>query len=304
MRMTTARFERSAATVGMMSLLWILGSLIAPSSSRAAIFFDTDFETCATETGNDFPCEGWDDFGQERTGIPPNIQSGVAVVQSSVAAFSGIKGFRGIHDGKGTPGVEGGNTRKPSIYRRTPPNSKHIFARWVFREAPGFEYCAINNNTKLVRFTGNGNPKVWVVNSAGFYIVTVEAPYDATGTTDIYYTGVRVSTSAWQQLEFEWKLNTPGQYNGHLRLWIDGVLRVEKLNRAWVGPTLTSVGINHHYTTPSNLDLDTMQIYMQCGLGTMYYDRVAMGDTRIGLLPSQPSGDSRPPASPQGLQAR
>ena len=151
---------------------------------------------------------------------------------------------------------------------------------------------------------GNGNPKVWISNREGRYVVAVEAPYDATGTTDIYSTGVTVSTSAWQQLEFEWKLNTPGQYDGHLRFWIDGVLRVERLNRAWVGPLPTSTGINHSYTTPSTLSLDTMQLYMQCGLGTMYYDRIAMGDTRIGLLPSQPGSDSRPPASPQGLQAR
>ena len=304
MRMTTAMFERSAATVGLMSLLWMLYALMIPSSSHAALFFDTDFETCTTETGNDFPCEGWDDFGQERTGIPPNIQSGVAVVQSSVAAFSGSKGFRGIHDGKGTLGVQGGNTWRSSIYHRTPPSSKHIFARWAFREAPGFEYCAINGFTKLVRFVGDGYPKVWIMNRYGTFSVVVEGPYDATGTTDLYNTGIVVSTSAWQQLEFEWKMNTPGQYDGHMRFWINGTMLVEKLNRAWVGPTPTSPGLHHSNITPSNLNIDTMQLYMQCGLGTMYYDRVAVGNTRIGLLPSQPGSDSRPPASPQGLQAR
>ena len=304
MRMRAMKFKMTVVTFGLMTVLFLMVTLMIPSSSHAAIFFDSDFETCATGTGNDFPCEGWDDFRQERTGVPPNIQSGIAVVQSSVAAFSGSKGVRGIHDGKGTPGIEGGNTRKPSIYHKTPPNSKHIFARWAFREAPGFEYCAINGYTKLVRFAGGGNPKVWITNHFGKYSVIVEAPYDAAGTTDLYTTNVAVSTSVWQQLEFEWKLNTPGQYNGHLRFWIDGVLRVEKLNRAWVGPTLTSVGINHHYTTPSNLSLDSMQLYMQCGLGTMYFDRIAMGNTRIGLLPSRPSGDSTPPTIPSGVQAR
>ena len=280
-------------------LLICVGLLPAPSWA-VVTWFDTDFETCTAATGNDFPCEGWDDFATEGVGIPPNIQAGLTVIQSSTAAFRGNKGVRGIHDNKGTPGVEGGNSRKPSIYHSTPAGTKYFFARWAFHEAPGFEYCAINGYTKLVRFNGNGNPKVWISNREGFYIIGVEAPYDAAGTTDIYNTGVRVGTSdtVWQQIEFEWKLNTPGSYDGHMRLWIDNTLRVEKLNRAWVGPTPTSTGLHHSILTPSTLTINTMQLYMQCGLGTMYYDRIAMGPTRIGMVGGSPPLDTTPPSTP------
>ena len=306
MRMTTAMFKRSATTVGMMSLLWILSTLIIPSSSHAAIFFDTSFETCTTETGNDFPCEGWVDGGFETVGIPPNIHVGLAVVMSPAAAFSGSKGVRGIHDMKtGTVAGNGGNTQKPSIYKSIPAGTKHTFARWAFREASGFEFCAINGSTKLVRFNGNGYPKIWLLNYGGSYVIAAEGPYDSAGASDLFYSGVQVSTSAWQQIEFEWKLNTPGQPDGLMRLWVDGVLRIERLNRQWVGPTPTSTGLHHNNVTPSTLTTDSIQLYMQCGLGTMYYDRIAVGNTRIGPTNSKATSvDSTAPASPQELQVR
>ena len=304
MRMRAVKLEKTVVTLVQLTLLSLTFTLTIPSPSHATVFFDTNFETCPVGTGNDFPCEGWGDSGQERAGIPPNIQSGIAVVQSSVAAFSGIKGFRGIHDNKGTPGVDGGNTYKPSILKTLPGGLKHMFGRWAFREAPGFEFCAINGSTKLVRFNGNGYPKIWLLNYFGSYVIAAEGPYDSANGTDLFYSGVQVSTSTWQQIEFEWKLNTPGQPDGLMRLWIDGVLRVERLNRQWIGPTPTSTGLHHPNPTPSNFAIGNIQLYMQCGLGTMYYDRIAVGDTRIGLATSQTSSDTTPPVIPSGVQAR
>ena len=154
-----------------------------------------------------------------------------------------------------------------------------------------------------MRLIGVGYPTLLLVNYHGSYAVVSEGAYDSVAGSDLFYTGVPVSTSVWQQIEFEWKLNDPGQANGLMRLWIDGVLRIERLNRQWVGPLPTSVGINHTYMTPSNLTITTAQIYMQCGLGTMYYDRFAVGDTRIGPIGDAPPPDTTPPASPR-LQAR
>ena len=302
MRMRAVKLKITVVTLVQLTLLFLMFTFTIPSPSHAAIFFDSDFETCAVSTGNDFPCEGWNDSGLERTGIPPNIQSGIAVVQSSVAAFSGSKGFRGIHDGKGTLGVSGGNTRNQSVVKTLPGGLKHVFGRWAFREAPGFEFCAINGSTKLVRFNGNGYPKVWLLNYNGSYVIGAEGPYDSIGGTDLFPTGVRVSTSVWQQIEFEWKLNTPGQANGLMRLWIDGRLVMERLNRQWVGPLPTSTGLHHPSPTPSNFAIGNIQLYMQCGLGTMYYDRFAAGNTRIGLATGRPSSDTTPPAIPSGVQ--
>ena len=125
MRMKTAIFNRTVATVGLMSLLWLLYTLTIPSPSQAAIFFDTDFETCATGTGNDFPCEGWDDFGQESVGF---------LRATTTNAFSGSKSvqmtFNNIN----------GSTQQPSIYRILTPQQSHIFARVATR----FKHQAFN----------------------------------------------------------------------------------------------------------------------------------------------------------------
>ena len=279
-----------------------LMTLFMPLSvSHAAIFFDTDWETCTVLSGNDFPCEGWDDGANERPGIPPNVQSGTAVVQTPYAALTGTKGLRGIQDNKGTPGVSGGNTRNQNLTKMLPAGVKHVFARYAYRQAPGFEYCAVNGHTKLVRFQGAGYPKIWIVNKLGSYIVGVEGAYDVgSGGVDTFYSGVLVSTSAWQQIEYEWKMNEPGQANGLMRLWIDGVLRIERLNRQWVGPLPTSTGLNHPNLTPSTLTITNTQIYLQCGLGTQYYDRFAVGSTRIGLIGTGLPVDAIPPATPAG----
>lgn len=306
MHMTTAMFKRSAATVGLMPLLWILSTLILPSSSHAAIFFDTDWETCAVAPAVTFPCEGWVS-NHHGAGTPPNISGGIAIIENTGAAytqanFTGSNGLRGIHDSKGyagqNPSENGGNTVRPTVAHAFPAGTKHLFVRWAFREAPGFEYCAINGNTKLIRFLGQEYPKIWINNIRGNYSISVEGPYQSDSFQT--FTGKSVSTSAWQQLQFEWQINTPGQYNGVMRLWVDGVLIINLVNRAWIGPTSTSkcnLG-NGQNTCPSTFSISSMEIYLQCGLGTMYYDRIAAGDTSIPPVGSFPIGDTTAPTTP------
>lgn len=38
--------------------------------AQAAVFVDADFESCASGSGNDFPCQGWNDFGLEFINAP------------------------------------------------------------------------------------------------------------------------------------------------------------------------------------------------------------------------------------------
>ena len=117
MRIRAVRFDTTVATLGWMTLLLLMLTLTIPAPSHAAIFFDTSFEACAVGTGNDFPCEGWDDFKQEAVG---HLQ-----ITNSLA-FSGTKSVKGTFDNVN------GSSRKPSISRswtRVP----HIFARFAHR---------------------------------------------------------------------------------------------------------------------------------------------------------------------------
>ena len=155
----------------------------------------------------------------------------------------------------------------------------------------------------MVRFKDDvGYPLVWIYNRYGTYSVVMEGPYDYAGTY-VLNSGVTPSQTAWDQIEFEWKLNTPGQSNGLMRLWINGVLRVEQLNKAYIGPTPTSKG-QHGLPNPSNYLIRTAQIYIQSGVGSLYYDRFAVGDARIGLAGSTKSSDTTTPSIPTGVQVR
>ncbi len=286
MRMRAVRFEITVVTLGWMTLLLLMLTLTIPASSHATVFFDTSFDACPVGTGNDFPCEGWDDFNQESVG---HLQ-----ITNSLA-FSGTKSVKGTYDNVN------GSTRTPSIshsWTKVP----HIFTRFAHRASQGFQVGS-NAQTKMVRFKDDaGYPLVWIYNRYGTYSIVVEGPYDYAGTY-VLSSGIAPSQTSWDQIEFEWKLNTPGQSNGLMRLWINGVLRAEQLNKAYIGPTPTSKGV-HGLPNPSSYLIRTAQIYIQSGLGSLYYDRFAVGDTRIGLATSQTSSDTTPPIPPAEIQVR
>lgn len=286
MRMRAVRFEITVVTLGWMTLLLLMLTLTIPAPSHATVFFDTSFDACPVGTGNDFPCEGWDDFNQESVG---HLQ-----ITNSLA-FSGTKSVKGTYDNVN------GSTRTPSIshsWTKVP----HIFTRFAHRASQGFQVGS-NAQTKMVRFKDDaGYPLVWIYNRYGTYSIVVEGPYDYAGTY-VLSSGIAPSQTSWDQIEFEWKLNTPGQSNGLMRLWINGVLRAEQLNKAYIGPTPTSKGV-HGLPNPSSYLIRTAQIYIQSGLGSLYYDRFAVGDTRIGLATSQTSSDTTPPIPPAEIQVR
>ena len=286
MRMRAVRFKMTVVTLGRMTLLWFMFTLTIPGLSHAVTFFDTSFETCSVGTSSDFPCDGWDDFGQAN---PGHLE-----VTTSLA-FSGSKSV------KGTFNNINGSSQQPSISRSW-TKTAHIFARFAFRTSSGFQLGS-NGITKMVRFKDDsGYPLVWIVIRYGHYTVLMEGPYDYAGTY-VLDSGIAPSQTSWDQIEFEYKLNTPGQSNGLMRLWINGVLRTEQLNKAYIGPTPTSKG-KAGLPNPSTYLIRTSQIFIQSGLGSLYYDRFAVGNTRIGLTTGSATGDTTPPTTPMGVQVR
>ena len=286
MRLRAVKFKMTVATLGWMTLILLMFTLTIPALSHAGTYFDTSFETCPAGTGSSFPCEGWDDFGQEAVGH---------LEVTTSLAFSGTKSLKGTFDNIN------GSTKEPSVshsWTRVP----HIFARFAHRESSGFQVGS-NGMTKLVRIKDDyGYPIVWLMHRYGSYTILMEGPYDYAGTY-VLASGITPSQTSWDQIEFEWKLNTPGQSNGLMRLWINGTLRAEQLNKAYIGPTSTSKGLSA-LPNPSTYLIRTAQIYVQSGLGSLYYDRFAVGDTRIGLTTGTPSSDTNPPTIPTGVGVR
>lgn len=286
MRVKAVKFKMTVMSLGLMTLLLLMLTLTIPAPSHATIFFDTSFETCSTGTSSDFPCDGWNDFEQAN---PGHLE-----VTTSLA-FSGSKSVKGTFDNINS------SSQTPSISRAW-SGVPHIFARFAHRTSSGFKLGS-NGQTKLVRLKDSaGYPIVWIMNRYGTYSILMEGPYDSAGIY-ILTSGVAPSQTSWDQIEFEWKLNTPGQSNGLMRLWINGTLRAEQLNKAYIGPTPTSKGKSGQINSSSYL-IRNAQIYIQSGLGSLYYDRFAVGDTRIGLTTGTTSSDPTPPTIPAGVQVR
>ena len=291
MCMKKAMFNRTVATVGLTALLWLLCTLTIPDPLQAAIFFDSDFETCNVGTGNDFPCEGWDDVGLEWFTAPTDNTLEI----TNTDRFTGSKSVKASFNAP-----MGDGTVKPSLYHNV-PLTNHMFMRAALHRNAAFQTCAFNNSTKMIRFRGNnqgpggGYPVVMIIQQSLGYRISVEGGY---GMGSVVYPGGPTVGAAWEQVEMEVKFNTPGVADGIIRFWVNGTLYIERLNLQLRGPTPTSVN-GQGIVNPSTYRFDTAQIYIQCGSGNIWYDRIAVGDTRIGPVQStSASADSTPPARP------
>ena len=275
--------------MGRIVILAVMVMGLWATPSQATIFFDDSFETCTVGGGASFPCEGWNDFGQEG---PGNLEI------SNEFPLSGSKTLKMTW-----PDATGG----PSIYKSVPLPGTHIFIRYANRRGSTWAYPTVNGQSKLVIIGNLGYPRSMIVDQSGTYRIVVECPYRVLGTggapiaSILWDTGFAPRANQYDQVEMEYKLNQPGQADGLIRVWINNALRLERLNLELRGPTPTSVtGSSCGQIVPSTYKIQTIQIYRQGGTGVRHVDRFAVGDTRIGLVGSGGLPDSTPPATPAG----
>jgi hypothetical protein len=188
-------------------------------------------------------------------------------------------------------------------------SNTQVFMRNPVKVMPGFQ-LPFNGQTKLMRIQGTrggvnggtgGYPFIWFSYSSGYYAVVMEAPFDANNLT--LSSGVVPRFGQWDQVEWQVKLNTPGQSNGEMRIWVNDVLRNEVTGRQFIGPATDSRGVSG-LLNPSDLRFEAVQLFVQGGSGTIYHDRVAIDTTRIGLVsggPPPPTQDTTPPSPPTAL---
>lgn len=275
--------------------------LAVPSFAHATIYFDDSFETCAAGTGSDYPCEGWDDFGQENVAYHR---------VSTVRAFSGTKSVHLTYDN---------GAFNPSIYKSFTAGN-HIFLRSAVYQVAGFIPGA-NGASKRFRFRSSNStandpnptdglgayPIFWVYNYFGSWAVNIEQPCDNLP-GGYWITAGTPAPDKWEQFELEIIMNTGGLPNGGLRIWVDNVLRVQVLNRAWVSATPTGTSCagspNNPYWHPSDWVTSNIQLYKQSGTGNVFFDRIAVGNERIGIVGQQPAQDTTNPNPPTNLTAQ
>lgn len=96
----------------------------------------------------------------------------------------------------------------------------------------------------------------------------------------------------WYSYEIMVKVNTPGQRDGRIAMWLDGVLMADFLN------------IRLRDTTNLRIDKFTLDLHIRnnnLGISKKYYDNVVAATSYIGPVGSG-SSDTVPPSPPSGLR--
>ena len=165
-------------------------------------------------------------------------------------------------------------------------------------------FTASNINTKL--FTQGSHtkhyPNFWwgMFTSANTIRVSME------GTTlgsAANINGGNMPSGRWVCMETHVTLNTPGAADGIIQLWIDGEARINRNDIKMRNATEVLINgtlPNANFNGPS-ARMQYVRYYRQHGVGTIYFDRFAASNSRIGCLGT--ATDTKPPAAPSNFVA-
>lgn len=275
----------STAGTALLLALCLFEAMLFPFQGFASTFWTEDFES------RDFSTQsGWG---------PWLIQGGAPeLIQPQPGKFDIVSG--GCHSGSRCLKLHFNdlNVGAGPLAWRDHQSTSHIFLRYWLKMPTDF----INSNisTKLLyapRGTGQpscltmtqGNSRIYFncqtdQSPSSAYAVGVADPLISNGAT-----GPPVGDGQWHCVETEMKIGTPNGGDGLMRYWLDNNLVGELLDK-------TFVTTNHTF--------NTVRFYRERGLGDLYFDDVAVGDTRQGCsgggggtpVVDQPPG---PPAAPR-----
>jgi hypothetical protein len=96
---------------------------------------------------------------------------------------------------------------------------------------------------------------------------------------------VPINDNQWYCVETHIKMNTPGVADGIVELWIDGVQTINYTKRLFRGGQVSGTNGNS-----SQAAFSFLRLYVQHGVGDMFYDGLAVGNTRIPCVASQAVG--------------
>jgi len=160
-------------------------------------------------------------------------------------------------------------------------NTGTFWRRFYIRVSSGFTWSDVY--TKLMRSDTTGPNSNWwgfgMWGNGTFFVTDQNVP--AVGASSNIFTSYTMPKNQWVCLETYEQLNTPGVANGVQQAWADGV---QILNRT---------DIQYRQTGDNSLFANN-RLYRQTGLGSIWLDRLAVGNARIGCLGG--TIDTTPPA--------
>lgn len=268
------------------SLSMTVGLLLFTMPSHAAVDWDEGFEYAT----NDAMDQVWS------SSCPGN---GSILFPSTDRAHTGSKSLKEIFRGHQAIGGQAATPGYQSCFKDRnllAPTTSTLYSRfWIYLD----NFTVDATVTKLTlhpMYASDAYTTVWwdmMWGSAGFNAVLQRTYPDplTNDPTQIHY-GAGIPQNQWVCMETQITYATPGQRNGVIRNWINGVQGVNITNALMdqVGQQSAMRGV---------------RLYVQDGMGTIYYDDYAVSrDARIGCNGSPTPSDTIPPATPSGFTAR
>lgn len=200
-----------------------------------------------------------------------------------------------------------------TFYDRTFPSSAEVWTRtyiyttnFTYDAGAGSKYVYLHNLTMsypnffLINWFGSRQMGASSQIEAGMCPNGTSGPYDSCA----YHpnmASVNLNDNQWYCLESHIKMNTPGQPDGLIEMFVDGVQTLGYYNRTFRGPNTTNGPQNNNYGA---FAFNAIRHYTQHGAGNRYTDDLAVGNTRIGCSGSGGSVDTTAPRPPIGLAVR
>ncbi|HJT21835.1 MAG TPA: heparin lyase I family protein [Nitrospira sp.] len=281
----TAKQQIIEKGAGMLKRLLMILTIIlfAPVMVQAGVFWDDTFEnhlypnwTYASDAASCVSSNNLD-----ASGCNPGLSTDIA--------HSGSYSLKGVYTGPNSG----------TYMDRSFPASTDLWERvWVYFsnfsaiQCPNSGCAGTKNILNLgpASYPGFSNWWMFSYNGAQQYFAEIQTPAYLPGDTDVKSENINTynwRTNVWTCLEMHTHVNDIGSSNGVIEMWVDGV---QVLSYSGLNLTSTAGGLN------------TTRHYVQHGLGTIYWDDHAVGNTRIGCATVQ--ADITPPAIPTGLSIR
>lgn len=254
------------------STIMLIITLLATSDLGATTFWDDEME--ASNTGHNIYAD-----------------SGTMTYDTSVK-FSGNGSLRLNYPSQCYPdkilqGFQCGGSAE-----RTFPETSNLYRRFYINMANNFTVG--DTETKIMATYPGGNTTftTWWEFQFGSHVFSAGVSRAADGVAVMYHQNGTIPFGQWVCIETHEQLNTPGQANGVYELWVNGAQVLSARNVMFlVSGDNNKMGIN--------------RLYRQVGLGSLWFDRIAVGDSRIGCIgspgSSTPTPPPTPPATPTGL---
>jgi hypothetical protein len=275
-------------------ILAVSSILLCVGQAKAVTFFDESFENGPLHSS------GWTTDSCQYMGYSsPFPADGCNPTRSTDVSHSGAHSLK---EDFMLPVLGGDGNRGVWITRTHTATTDVYYRFWVYT----VNFIYEGGRTKGF-YAGLKYPDFVVTNAWGSNQFSIDSQTEVGGVTpcngtytSCWYSpniaSVGINNNQWYCVEVHAKMNTLGQADGQVELWVNGIQTLGYYNRVFRDASGKN-GIR------SDADFDTVRIYTQAATGTRYFDDFAVGNTRIGCN-SVLTSDITPPQAPGGLAVR